>query len=134
MEAAGAARRPLQVVYKAPASLTPDPRNARTHPKRQIEQIAQSIRAFGFTNPILADPHGNLIAGHGRLRAAREMGLSEVPVIELARALPSVAVGEAVTVLSDDPAAEPDLRAWCRMRGQSYEGRDGDAFTVRRLS
>jgi len=82
--AALAAHRPLQVVYKATSSLTPDPRNARTHSKRQIEQIIASIRAFGFTNPILADPGGKLIAGHGRLRAAREMGLAEVPVIELA--------------------------------------------------
>jgi DNA modification methylase len=82
--AAVAADRPLSVVYKPTDSLTPDPRNARTHPKRQIEQIVASIRAFGFTNPILADPHGNLIAGHGRLRAAKEMGLAEVPVIELA--------------------------------------------------
>jgi DNA modification methylase len=79
-----AADRPLQVVYKPTASLTPDPRNARTHPKRQIEQIAASIRAFGFTNPVLADPEGRLIAGHGRLRAAKQMGLGEVPVIELA--------------------------------------------------
>lgn len=69
--------------YAPLASLVPDPRNARTHPKRQIEQIIASIRAFGFTNPVLADPEGNLIAGHGRLRAAREMGLAEVPVIEL---------------------------------------------------
>ena len=81
---ASAADRPLAVVYKPVASLTPDPRNARTHPKRQIEQIAASIRAFGFTNPILADEHGKLIAGHGRLRAARELGLAEVPVITLA--------------------------------------------------
>ncbi|MCK0127514.1 DNA methyltransferase [Erythrobacter sp. F6033] len=78
------ADRPLNVVYKAAASLVPDPRNARTHPKRQIEQIIASIKAFGFTNPILADPDCNLIAGHGRLRAAKEMGLAEVPVIELA--------------------------------------------------
>lgn len=82
--AAPTAHRPLQVVYKATRSLVPDPRNARTHPKRQIEQIMASIRAFGFTNPILADPEGNLIAGHGRLRAAKQMGLAEVPVIELA--------------------------------------------------
>jgi DNA modification methylase len=75
---------PLQVVYRAVPSLVPDPRNARTHPKRQIEQIIASIRAFGFTNPILADEHGHLIAGHGRLRAAREMGLEQVPVIEIA--------------------------------------------------
>jgi DNA modification methylase len=82
--AATAADRPLQVVYRRPESLTPDPRNARTHPRRQIDQIVASIRAFGFTNPILADPEGRLIAGHGRLRAAKEMGLTEVPVIELA--------------------------------------------------
>lgn len=74
----------LQVTYKDLSELTPDPRNARTHPRRQIEQIIASINAFGFTNPILADPEGNLIAGHGRLRAARQIGLSKVPVIELA--------------------------------------------------
>lgn len=77
------ALRPLTVVYRPVVSLVPDPRNARVHPKRQIEQIKASIVAFGFTNPILADPEGRLIAGHGRLRAAREMGLTEVPVIEL---------------------------------------------------
>ena len=76
--------RPLSVTYRTVESLRPDPRNARTHPKRQIEQIVGSIRAFGFTNPILADPDGSLIAGHGRLRAAKELGLAEVPVIELA--------------------------------------------------
>jgi DNA modification methylase len=83
-EAAPTANRPLAVVYKTTASLTPDPRNARTHPKKQIEQIIASIKAFGFTNPILVDEAGNLIAGHGRLRAAKDMGLIEVPVIELA--------------------------------------------------
>ena len=81
--AAPSANRLLEVVYKTPNELVPDPRNARTHSKRQIEQIAASIRAFGFTNPILADPEGNLIAGHGRLRAAKEMGLKTVPVITL---------------------------------------------------
>ncbi|MCB1388949.1 MAG: ParB N-terminal domain-containing protein, partial [Rhodobacteraceae bacterium] len=62
---------PLAIVYKPVGSLTPDPRNARTHPKRQVEQIAASIRAFGFTNPILVDPGGTIIAGHGRLLAAK---------------------------------------------------------------
>ncbi|WP_394270330.1 ParB/Srx family N-terminal domain-containing protein [Qipengyuania sp.] len=79
-----AADRRLEVRYAPLASLVPDPRNARTHSKRQIEQIVASIKAFGFTNPILADPGGNLIAGHGRLRAAKELGLAEVPVITLA--------------------------------------------------
>jgi len=78
------ADRALQVIYKHLSELKPDPRNARTHPKRQIEQIVASIGEFGFTNPILADPEGNLIAGHGRLRAAKQMGLEQVPVIELA--------------------------------------------------
>lgn len=77
------ADRTLEVVYKAPGDLTPDPRNARTHSKNQVAQIVQSISAFGFTNPILADPEGNLIAGHGRLRAAKDMGLATVPVIML---------------------------------------------------
>lgn len=74
---------PLALNYRGVAGLTPDPRNARTHPKRQIEQIAQSIRAFGFTNPILVDAAGGIIAGHGRLLAAKLVGLAEVPTIEL---------------------------------------------------
>jgi hypothetical protein len=75
--------RPLSVTYRATASLKPDPRNARTHSKRQVEQIVASIREFGFTNPILLDPEGVLIAGHGRLLAAKSMGMAEVPTIEL---------------------------------------------------
>ena len=73
----------LAVTYRAISDLIPDPRNARTHPKRQIDQLKASIAAFGFTNPILADPEGNIIAGHGRLQAARAMDLAEVPVITL---------------------------------------------------
>src|SRR5271168_3798624 len=73
----------LAVTYRAVGDLIPDPRNARTHPKRQIDQIKASIDAFGFTNPILADPDGHIIAGHGRLQAARAMGLTEVPTITL---------------------------------------------------
>jgi ParB-like chromosome segregation protein Spo0J len=74
----------LAVTYRAIGDLIPDPRNARTHPKRQIEQIRASIEAFGFTNPVLTDPEGHIIAGHGRLQAARLMGLAELPVITLA--------------------------------------------------
>lgn len=81
--AAKAADRPLKVRYASLTQLIPDPRNARTHSKKQIKQIAESISAFGFTNPILADPEGNLIAGHGRLLAAKELGLIEVPIITL---------------------------------------------------
>src|SRR5882762_1809687 len=74
----------LAITYRPLSDLLPDPRNARTHPKRQIDQIRESIKAFGFTNPILADPEGHIVAGHGRLQAARLMGLAEVPVITLA--------------------------------------------------
>src|SRR3984957_572994 len=73
----------LAISYRAIGDLVPDPRNARTHPKRQIDQIKASIEAFGFTNPILADPDGHIIAGHGRLQAARSLGLTEVPTIIL---------------------------------------------------
>lgn len=77
------ADRRLEVDYKQIGQLIPDPRNARTHSKKQVTQIADSISVFGFTNPVLADPEGNLIAGHGRLRAAKELDLTEVPVITL---------------------------------------------------
>ncbi len=73
---------PLTVSYR-PIGGLPDPRNARTHPKRQLEQIAASIRAYGFTNPILIDADGAIIAGHGRLLAAKAVGLAEVPTIAL---------------------------------------------------
>ena len=63
--------------------LLPSPRNARTHSDAQVAEIAGSIRAFGFTNPILVGEDGDVIAGHGRLAAARLLGLAEVPVIEL---------------------------------------------------
>jgi DNA modification methylase len=74
----------LSVTYRPIDSLRPDPRNARTHPKRQLDQIAASIREFGFTNPILVDGDGSIIAGHGRLLAAKSVGLSEVPTIVIA--------------------------------------------------
>jgi DNA modification methylase len=73
----------LAVTYRAVNDLIPDPRNARTHPKRQVDQLKASIQEFGFTNPILVDPGGHIIAGHGRLQAARATGLTEVPTIVL---------------------------------------------------
>src|SRR3981189_3404188 len=62
-----------------PDRLTPSPRNARTHSAAQVAEIAGSIRAFGFTNPILAGDDGDVIAGHGRLAAAPLLGLAPVP-------------------------------------------------------
>lgn len=63
--------------------LIPYARNARTHSADQVAKIAASILEFGFTNPILVDGNDGIIAGHGRLMAARKLGLAEVPVIEL---------------------------------------------------
>ena len=73
----------LKVQYLPVTGVKPDPRNARTHSRKQTEQIAASIGAFGFTNPLLIDEGAVLIAGHGRLAAARKLGLDRVPVIEL---------------------------------------------------
>jgi DNA modification methylase len=58
-------------------------RNARTHSDAQVAQIAGSIAEFGFVNPVLIDQHGIIIAGHGRVMAARKLGLTEVPVVRL---------------------------------------------------
>src|SRR5580698_272099 len=63
--------------------LIPYARNPRTHSEAQVAQIAASIAEFGFNNPILVDTKAGIIAGHGRLLAARKLGLKEVPVIVL---------------------------------------------------
>src|SRR6266480_1550434 len=74
----------LQMDYWPLERLIPFARNARTHSAAQVAEIAGSIRAFGFSNPILVGAEGDVIAGHGRLAAARQLGLLEVPVIVLA--------------------------------------------------
>ena len=66
------------------ATLIPYARNSRTHSDEQVAQIAASIKEFGWTNPILVDGDNGIIAGHGRLAAARKLGHTQVPVIELA--------------------------------------------------
>ena len=63
--------------------LRPYEKNSKKHPEKQIDQIIESIKEFGFCNPILIDQDNGIIAGHGRLEAARKMGLDKVPVIEL---------------------------------------------------
>lgn len=65
------------------ANLVPYARNSRTHSAEQVAQIAASIREFGFTNPLLIDEQGGIIAGHGRLLAAQKLGFDEVPAITL---------------------------------------------------
>ena len=75
--------RPLSVVNRPIADLKPNPRNARTHSNHQIRQIAASIEEFGFTTPILIDGDDRIIAGHGRLAAAKRLGLEIVPTIRI---------------------------------------------------
>jgi DNA modification methylase len=73
----------LAVVYQDVDNLTAHPRNARTHTNHQVRQIRASIEAFGFTNPILVDARNVIIAGHGRARAAKLLGINEVPTIRI---------------------------------------------------
>lgn len=74
----------MQITKYKIENLIPYAKNARTHSDDQVAQIASSIKEFGWTNPILVDGQKGIIAGHGRLAAARKLGMTEVPVIELA--------------------------------------------------
>src|ERR1700737_3634644 len=73
----------IQIEQWPVGRLVPYARNPRTHSDAQVAQIAASIREFGFNNPILVDTEAGVIAGHGRLLAARQLGLEQVPVIVL---------------------------------------------------
>ena len=70
-----------QVERRSVSSLVPYARNSRTHSPDQVDQIAASIREWGWTVPILVDEQGGLIAGHGRVMAAKKLGLKEVPTM-----------------------------------------------------
>ena len=74
---------PETVELIAPDQLRPWDRNARTHSKKQVRQIADSIRTFGFTNPVLIDEDGTILAGHGRVAAARMIGRETVPCLRI---------------------------------------------------
>ena len=73
----------LKIGYKQVSEIIPYVRNSRTHSEDQITQVASSIKEFGFTNPILIDGNNGIIAGHGRLLAAKKLGLDSVPTIDL---------------------------------------------------
>ncbi len=74
---------PCAVIDRPLASLKPFPGNARTHSKKQVKQIAASIERFGFTNPVLVSDDGEIIAGHGRVEAAKLLGMKTVPTLAL---------------------------------------------------
>jgi DNA modification methylase len=74
----------LSIIYRKISEMKPYPRNARTHSRKQIKQIAAAIQEFGFTNSVLIDENDQIIAGHGRVRAAKQLGLAEVPTVQIA--------------------------------------------------
>ena len=93
----------LSIVYQAVDSLNPRSTNPRTHSKKQIGQIASAIRRFGFTNPVLVDDANGIVAGHGRVEAAKAVGLDQVPTVRLS------AISEAeirAYVIADNRLAE----------------------------
>lgn len=73
----------LKIEYMSIANLAPYEGNAKEHPEKQVEQIAESIRRFGFNDPIAVDENNVIIEGHGRLLAAQMLGMDTVPVIRL---------------------------------------------------
>jgi ParB-like chromosome segregation protein Spo0J len=77
-----------QIEPRRVGALRPYKGNARTHSKKQIKQIAASIEQFGFTNPVLVSDDDEIIAGHGRVLAARELGMKEVPTLRLSHLSP----------------------------------------------
>ncbi len=73
----------LKITYQDPTAFQPRATNPRTHSRKQIRQIADSIARFGFTNPVLVDREGGIVAGHGRVEAAKLIGVEKVPTIRL---------------------------------------------------
>ena len=71
------------IEHLEPTSLIPWPGNARTHSRKQVKQVGASIKEFGFTSPVLTDERGNILAGHGRVLAAIDLGLESIPCIRL---------------------------------------------------
>src|SRR5712671_5918274 len=93
----------LAITYRAVTDLKPYPRNARTHSRKQVKQIAAAIKEFGFTNPVLIDETDQIIAGHGRVAAAKLLGLAEVPTLQLSHLSP---LQKRAYILADNRLAE----------------------------
>lgn len=71
----------LNIVYKPIKELKPYKKNAKKHSKEQVEQIENSIKEFGFTQPVIIDKHNSVVAGHGRILGAKKAGLKQVPTV-----------------------------------------------------
>lgn len=99
----------MNIERKPVEELRPYPNNARTHSRKQISQIAKSIERFGFNNPVLIDDQNQIVAGHGRVQAAKRLGMKEVPTVRLSHLTP---VEVRAYVLADNKLAE--LAGWDR--------------------
>ena len=73
----------IQIQYRAVADLLLDSRNPRQHSQRQVNQLADSIQEFGFVMPVVADDKGRVVIGHGRVLAAKKLGMPRIPVVEI---------------------------------------------------
>ena len=105
----------------------PDPANPRHHSKKQVRQVAESIKAFGFNVPILVDRDGNIIADHGRWLACRGLGFTEVPILCLDHLTPAQArafmiADNRLTEIAvwDDPRTQATYGAAARTRTRSH--------------
>ncbi len=99
----------LQIAYLPPVHLRASATNTRTHSKKQLKQIARSIERFGFLNPVLISDDFEIIAGHGRVEAAKMLGLKEVPTVRLSNLSPAE---RRAYVITDNRLAE--LAGWDR--------------------
>lgn len=99
----------LQIAYLPPKRLRPAANNARTHSKKQLKQLARSIERFGFVNPVLISDDFEIIAGHGRVEAAKILGLREIPTVRLSKLS---ATERRAYVIADNRLAE--LAGWDR--------------------
>jgi ParB-like chromosome segregation protein Spo0J len=113
--------------------LIPYARNARTHSDQQVAQIAGSITEFGFLNPVLIDPDGGIIAGHGRVLAARKLGHTHVPVVILAhlnenqkRAFMLADNRLALNAGWDEQMLRLELEAGCNLESTGFEQEELD--------
>jgi len=100
---------PVSIIYRSMKSLTPNPHNSRTHSKKQRNLIAKSIETFGFLNAVLIDEKGMIIAGHGRVEAAKLLGMDQVPTICIEHLAPDQV---RAYILADNKLAE--LAGWDR--------------------
>jgi ParB-like chromosome segregation protein Spo0J len=99
----------LQIQYISPDRLRPYPGNARSHSRKQLKLIADSIQRFGFTNPILVTDDFEVVAGHGRLQAAKSLGLQSIPVVALSSLTEA---DKKALIIADNRIAE--LSSWDR--------------------